>query len=69
MDIQKDNVYKYEMPRISLRDHFAGMVLGAIGTGSFDNEIHRRAYAKMEAEYAYIVADAMLEARKKDTNP
>ena len=53
-----------QVPIITLRDHFAGMVLGAIGTGSFDNLAHKRAYAKMEAEYAYIVADAMLEARE-----
>lgn len=55
------------MPGMSLRDHYAGLAMaafdqGATGMGGLDRSEVRSQFLKL-AEFAYLQADAMIEAR------
>lgn len=49
---------------MTLRDWFAGQAIVAAGVQSFDNDATVEQNARVAANWAYCIADAMLEARK-----
>ena len=49
-----------DQPGMSLRDYFAGQAL----TNTLICESSGKDFAKMNAEYAYLLADAMIAARE-----
>ncbi len=61
---EKDEIYYYQTEGgMSLRDWFAGQALVGLAASG---ELSGSGAARMAAEYAYQVADAMLEARDKN---
>jgi len=78
MDI-KDNDYKGDAVKIEngdffyrfnsvsdgiLRDYFAGLAMSGLTSSGLFNVLHRETYEKVP-EYAYMMADGMMKARKK----
>jgi len=49
---------------MTMRDWFAGHAIVAAGVQSFNNDATVEQNARVAANWAYCIADAMLEARK-----
>jgi hypothetical protein len=62
-ELQKNDYHFEQSTGMTLRDYFAGQVLGGIShTGGVWE------YSTTTAEYAYRIADAMLKAREKSND-